>query len=270
LNARATPLIEIDASEIGSEIAPRPSRQQPAPREPIGPTTAAERLDGAIGIVADPQLTATAKNVGVALISFMNWKTGECFPNMEKIATRAAVSKKTALTGTKLLEQSGWFWIERDEGGDRDSNRYHLAIERVRAAQTSPSEEFHGVKITPCSEVHGVIPAPSMVKNPPVHGVNFTPKHLEDNSSKRTPDAADAAPPDQERELFRRGKEVLGQNAGGLISNLLKVKGRIELARAAIETAATKQAPREYIGAVIRGRNALGKEEQARLRGDRW
>lgn len=65
-------------------------------------------------------------------------------------------------------------------------------------------------------------------------------------------DAADAAP-DPEVELFRRGREVLGKQAGGLISKLLAAKQRnIALARAAIEQASTKSDPREYIGAVIR------------------
>ena len=67
-------------------------------------------------------------------------------------------------------------------------------------------------------------------------------------------DAADAAP-DPEIELFRRGREVLGKQAGGLIAKLLASKNKnIALARAAIEQASTKSDPREYIGAVIRGR----------------
>ncbi|MBR0941015.1 hypothetical protein [Bradyrhizobium liaoningense] len=59
--------------------------------------------------------------------------------------------------------------------------------------------------------------------------------------------------PDPETELFRRGREVLGKSAGGVISQLLKAKGKPELARAAVEVAATKENPREYIGAIIRG-----------------
>jgi hypothetical protein len=72
------------------------------------------------------------------------------------------------------------------------------------------------------------------------------------NQSKK--DAADAAP-DPEADLFRRGKQVLGQSAGGVIKQLLAAKdGKVNLARAAIETAAGKENPREYIGAIIRGR----------------
>jgi hypothetical protein len=67
-------------------------------------------------------------------------------------------------------------------------------------------------------------------------------------------DAADAAIESQEKQLFERGREVLGDDAGGLIAKLLKSKNRnIALARVAIETASTKSRPREYIGAVIAG-----------------
>jgi hypothetical protein len=67
-------------------------------------------------------------------------------------------------------------------------------------------------------------------------------------------DAASAAP-DPEGELFRRGREVLGKQAGGLISKLLTAKQKnVALARAAIEQASTKSDPREYIGGIIRGK----------------
>lgn len=66
--------------------------------------------------------------------------------------------------------------------------------------------------------------------------------------------AGAAAPPDPEKELFERGKQVLGRNAGGQIAKLKAAKGgSIALARAAIEQASTKQDPGEYIAAVIRG-----------------
>jgi len=69
-------------------------------------------------------------------------------------------------------------------------------------------------------------------------------------------DAAGAAP-DPEVELFRRGREVLGHQAGGLIAKLLTAKQKnIALARAAIEQASTKSNPREYVGAVIRGKQS--------------
>lgn len=76
-----------------------------------------------------------------------------------------------------------------------------------------------------------------------------------DNRDKTTtPDPTKKSRIEQEKELFDRGKEILGRDAGGLIVNLLRAKeANLELARAAIETASTKQSPREYIGAVIKG-----------------
>jgi hypothetical protein len=60
--------------------------------------------------------------------------------------------------------------------------------------------------------------------------------------------------PSGEAELFGRGKQVLGKNAGGLIRKLLTAKrGNVALARAAIEQASTKENPREYIGRIIAG-----------------
>ena len=72
----------------------------------------------------------------------------------------------------------------------------------------------------------------------------------------------------EEQELYERGKEILGETSGGLITKLVQAKGgNIHLARAAIETAATKQNKREYVGAIIRGRNS---PEDLRARGEAW
>lgn len=71
--------------------------------------------------------------------------------------------------------------------------------------------------------------------------------------------APNGARPEKSEEagLFERGKKVLGKGAGGFITNLLKAKGgSIPLARAAIEQAATKHDPREYIGRIINGPRA--------------
>ena len=73
--------------------------------------------------------------------------------------------------------------------------------------------------------------------------------------SRQPPAQAPTEPPTPDAELFRRGKQVLGKNAGGLIAELLRAKdGSIPLARSAIEMASTKHDPREYIGAIIRGK----------------
>ena len=60
--------------------------------------------------------------------------------------------------------------------------------------------------------------------------------------------------PSLEVELYARGKQILGQDAGGLITKVVKFKnGDRALALALLHTASTKQNPREYIGAILRG-----------------
>lgn len=83
--------------------------------------------------------------------------------------------------------------------------------------------------------------------------------------------AAPAAPNPSSPEIdyFRRVKEICGAAGGGLGKKLLDAKGgSIPLARAAVEQASTKQDPREYLGAIIRGRG--GGVEDLRARGEAW
>lgn len=69
-----------------------------------------------------------------------------------------------------------------------------------------------------------------------------------------------------EYQYFARGKEILGNKAGGLLVKLLRSKqGNVALARAAIETASTKHNPAEYIGAILRG--PIQNQERAMIGG---
>ncbi len=80
-------------------------------------------------------------------------------------------------------------------------------------------------------------------------------KEIEDTKGPKGPLAGS----DQEADLYRRGKQVLGSNSGGLIRRLLDAKGRnIADARAAIEQASNKLDPREYIGAIANGASRRG------------
>lgn len=72
-------------------------------------------------------------------------------------------------------------------------------------------------------------------------------------------------------DYYRRSKQILGERSGGFAKKLLDAKGgNIPLARAALETASTKSDPREYLGAIIRGREHDETKEAMRLRGDAW
>jgi hypothetical protein len=73
-------------------------------------------------------------------------------------------------------------------------------------------------------------------------------------------DAASAAI-DSEKVFFDQAAQTVGRP---LAAKLLKAKGgNVALAHAALLTASTKSEPREYLGAIIRGREQEGKSEWA-------
>jgi hypothetical protein len=75
-----------------------------------------------------------------------------------------------------------------------------------------------------------------------------------DSEAKASGADAPIDPSIAERELFQRGRELLGKSAGGQITKLLRAKGgNVALARSALELAATKDKPAEFIAASIRG-----------------
>jgi hypothetical protein len=81
--------------------------------------------------------------------------------------------------------------------------------------------------------------------------------------------AANAASPSDEKQLYDLGKSILGANSGGFVKKLIAAKGgEIPLARAAMEVSRTKSDPREYLGAIIRGRG--GGADDLRARGEAW
>lgn len=60
-------------------------------------------------------------------------------------------------------------------------------------------------------------------------------------------------PMDAEADYYRRGREVLGSTAGGMLTRLLRAKGgNVALARAGLEQASTRGDAKAYVGAMIR------------------
>ena len=90
---------------------------------------------------------------------------------------------------------------------------------------------------------------------PPDAGANGHTLHITHSEAK----ASGASPPDPKSDFFKRGREILGKNAGGLISKVLKSQGSeddvraIAKARALLETASTKADAAEWLGRVLSG-----------------
>lgn len=140
------------------------------------------------------------------------------------IAEFCQISKKWV--SQKRLTRE-WGWLQKKRGKNQKSAKSRWDKEKERSDRNANAVRGNGVDAMP----------PTL----PIE--------------ERKKDAA--APPlasNEEADLYRRGRQLLGENAGGLVSKLLKAKnGSIPLARAAIEQSATKDKPREYIGRVVAG-----------------
>jgi uncharacterized protein YdaU (DUF1376 family) len=80
-------------------------------------------------------------------------------------------------------------------------------------------------------------------------------------SSSLRSEGAEAPISDQKADLYRRGKAILGVKSGGVITDLIKAKGSVAKARAALEQASESGDAKEYIGAIIRNRNHKSEQE---------
>lgn len=159
---------------------------------------------------------------------------------VKQLATLAGVPLNETSKLLGELERSGVYSVEQDVILSR-----RMVRDKAKADKDRENGKGGGNPKLTAADKPGV--------NPPDNGEDKA--HILEARKKE--DAADAATSDLEKQLFSRGKEVAGKDAGGLIAKLLKAKkGDLALARAAIEMAATKQNPREYIGAVIAGGHA--------------
>lgn len=118
-------------------------------------------------LMATPQLSATDLAVGQALASFMNARSGECWPSVETIAGKAHCHPATARRSLRTLERLEL--IETEPGGGRHrSNHYRINASAARGfLAQNPSAEYRNPSGTLAEGVQeGAIP-PSI---PPTGG----------------------------------------------------------------------------------------------------
>lgn len=174
------------------------------------------------------------------LLMFHYWSTGGLPDNDDHLATIARLSRgewKKMKPTLQAFFKDGWKHGRIDYDLDKARNISEAAREAGKASGRSRS-------------VKPSLNDRSSTVQPTLEPLNHSKK-----------DAAPAAA-DPEVELFNRGRQVLGKQAGGLISKLLAAKQKsVPQARAAIEQASTKSDPREYIGAIIRGKQAADQPQ---------
>ncbi len=118
-------------------------------------------------ILAEPKLSAAAKNVAtVLLIKFHNAETGRCFPSYESIAAALGRKRRATIDATQELTDSGWVTAEITNGR---SNRFVFAFDRLNpemVQSTAPPDE-------PTSAVHCT---PEVQYTAPPSAVHCTPE----------------------------------------------------------------------------------------------
>lgn len=156
------------------------------------------------------------------------------------VETDAIAAIREAMQGKVLDGDRLTGWEKRQPQREREDR----STERVRKhREAKKANKEHGA--TPVK--HHVTPG-----NPPD---TESDSESEGSVTKVTGASNGSAPSDeQDAELFRRGRSVLGKKAGGVIKNLKDQMGSIAKARAVIEQASEKAEPMEYVQGAIRRR----------------
>jgi len=103
-------------------------------------------------IVADPNLSSTAKVVAGVLLYCLNCKTGKCCPSLAYLAVRIGKKRekrRVISAAIAQLRQRGWVTSLPRRG----SSYYYFAFDRLKdGVQEIASHETEGVRETACLE----------------------------------------------------------------------------------------------------------------------
>lgn len=86
-------------------------------------------------------LTATDRQIGVALLEHFNRRTGQCDPSNGRIAALLQISPRTVIRSTKRLERAGFF-LKIRHGGHGNRNSYTPNWAQFAAAHESWNQKF--------------------------------------------------------------------------------------------------------------------------------
>lgn len=149
------------------------------------------------------------------------------------------------VTDTQILDAIAQSEVEA-EAARREADRTRQARYRYAKRQAIDNAQSMS-RVTDVTSVTEDAP-PKVPPITPLNTPSSKPNGFERNGSPTDPSI-------EERDLFEKGKAVLGPNAGGMIANLKRSKGgNVALARAVIEQASVAQNPREYVAGAIRGK----------------
>ena len=191
---------------------------------------------------------------------------GACPDTISALSVRTRLNKRVVAEALESLFQSkrlyrgdggirnpkadsviatSWAVVEKRKIGGAEGGR--------RAAQNRKKNQSRG-DTSPAQEPKKIITQEQIqIQDSLFPDGNRAPEPARESAAMKDP------PLDPEADYYRRGKEVLGPSAGGMLTQLLKAKGgNVALARAAIEQASTRGDAKQYVGAMVRGVNGGG------------
>jgi hypothetical protein len=92
-----------------------------------------------LALAADTKLKPSAVRVGVALVGFLNRKTGRCDPSLARLGEAAHMKRSATWDAITALEKAGWI-TAKGAGGRARGNAYAFAFERLK-----PSANADGI-----------------------------------------------------------------------------------------------------------------------------
>jgi Helix-turn-helix domain len=114
----------------------------PVRREPSKVVQPLDTLLAVKALGVAPDLKATDRRVGTALIEHFNRKTGQCDPGLERLAGLLGLSTRTIIRSTERLEAAGLFRKTR-HGGHLNRNSYEPVWSKFREINSAWSENFN-------------------------------------------------------------------------------------------------------------------------------
>ena len=90
-------------------------------------------------IIADIELSPSAKLVATRLLYHHSAQTGRCSPSYQTLAEGTSLTRRSVITGVRELEEGGWVLVQRVKGGDPTAargfvtNAFAIAFDRLEA-----------------------------------------------------------------------------------------------------------------------------------------
>lgn len=206
--------------------------------------------------LADTMNLTTEEHGAYLLLIGTYWRRGKALPDDDKFL--ATATKSSPKVWRKLKHTLSVFFDIKDGVWTHHRVEKELlrSSERSSSASANAKRRLSGRSATSESDTQNQKNESRPKTETPTSTAEVVPLAKANGRKSASPDLfpKPVKPPSDtpEAQLFRRGRELLGDSAGGVIKNLMALKmGNVHKARAMLEDAAGKNNPKDWIMAAI-------------------